>query len=61
VIRELAKKVKSIVVVEMNYGQIYYEVERCAAGKARVSLAPHAGGTVHKPELIYEKIVEASR
>ena len=60
-IRDLAKKVKSIVVVEMNYGQIYREVERCACGNARVYLVPHAGGTVHKPDAIYEKILEASK
>ena len=29
-----AEEVKAFVVVEMNYGQMVYEVERCAAGKA---------------------------
>ena len=60
-IRNLAEKVKAIVVVEMNCGQIYYEVERCAAGKADVYLVSHAGGTVHKPEQIYQKILEAAK
>ncbi len=31
-IRNLARKVKAIVVPELNYGQIVLEVERCAAG-----------------------------
>ncbi|MFH1141694.1 MAG: 2-oxoacid:acceptor oxidoreductase subunit alpha, partial [Chloroflexota bacterium] len=34
-IRELAKNVRAFVVPELNYGQIYYEVERCAAGNAK--------------------------
>jgi len=60
-IRELAEKVKAFVVPEMNYGQIYYEVERFAAGRAPTFLVPHGGGTVHKPEAICERIVEAAR
>jgi 2-oxoglutarate ferredoxin oxidoreductase subunit alpha len=58
-IRELAAKVKAIVVVEMNYGQLFYEVERCACGKTKVSLVPHGGGWVHNPEDIYKAIKEA--
>jgi len=33
-ITELAKRVKAFVVPEINYGQIYFEVERCARGRA---------------------------
>jgi 2-oxoglutarate ferredoxin oxidoreductase subunit alpha len=33
-IRNLASNVKAFVVPEINYGQIVYEVERCACGKA---------------------------
>ena len=58
-IRELAGKVKAIVVVEMNYGQLFYEVERCVCGKSKVSLVPHGGGWVHDPEDIYNAIKEA--
>ncbi len=61
VLREIAGRVKSFVVVEMNMGQIYYEVERCAAGKARTYLVSHAGGTVHKPEKILNAIIEAAQ
>jgi 2-oxoglutarate ferredoxin oxidoreductase subunit alpha len=55
-IREIAGKVKSFVVPEINLGQVVYEVERCAAGKASVHLVSHAGGTVHHPNDIYNVI-----
>ncbi len=55
-IAELAQKVKALVVPEINLGQMVYEVERCAAGKAAVQLVPHAGGTVHQPKEIYSAI-----
>ena len=58
-IRELAKQGKALVMAEMNYGQVYYEVDRCAQGKVPVLLAGHGGGTVHNTESIAEKIVEA--
>ncbi|MCX7001168.1 MAG: 2-oxoacid:acceptor oxidoreductase subunit alpha [Candidatus Sumerlaeota bacterium] len=61
VIRGLAGRTKAFVVAEMNYGQVSLEVERCAAGKARVSNVPHAGGTVHEPEQILSAIREAMR
>jgi 2-oxoglutarate ferredoxin oxidoreductase subunit alpha len=60
-IKELASKVKAFVVVEMNYGQLYYEVERCACGKAKTILVPHGGGWVHDPEDIYKAIKEAAK
>jgi len=58
-VRELAGAAGAFVVAELNYGQIFYEVERCAAGKAPVLLAGHGGGTVHEPEEILAKIREA--
>jgi len=60
-VRALAAKVKAFVVVEMNYGQLVYEVERCAGDKARTLLVPHGGGTVHEPEAILKAIREAAR
>jgi len=60
-IAELAQKVKAFVVPELNLGQVVLEVERAAAGKARVLSVPHAGGTVHEPAQILEKIKEAAR
>jgi 2-oxoglutarate ferredoxin oxidoreductase subunit alpha len=58
-VRELAGKVKSLVMVEMNFGQVYLEMDRCAAGQCQTFVAGHAGGTVHKPEDIYKVIKEA--
>ncbi len=60
-IREVAGKVKALVVPELNLGQMVREVERAAAGKARTFLVAHAGGGVHRPEDILKVIVEASR
>jgi 2-oxoglutarate ferredoxin oxidoreductase subunit alpha len=60
-LRALAEKVKAFVVVEMNYGQMVYEVERCAAGKARTVLVEHGGGTVHNPEDVLQAIREVAR
>ncbi len=58
-VRELAAKVKALVMVEMNYGQVFLEMDRCAAGKCKTVLVGHAGGTVHKPEVIYKAIKES--
>ena len=60
-IRELAPRVKSFVVPEINYGQISLEVERCAGGQAPVRLVPHMGGGVHDPAEIQRAIEEEAR
>ncbi len=60
-IGELAGKVSAFVVPEINLGQMVREVERAAAGRARVVSVPHAGGAVHEPEVIAEAIVRAAR
>ena len=54
-------KVKAFVVPELNLGQMVREVERAAAGAARTIRVPHAGGTVHNPEVILKAIQEAVR
>jgi len=59
-IRELASRVRALLVVEMNYGQMVYAVERCAGGQARTLLLGHGGGTVHEPEEILKAIREAA-
>ncbi len=61
VIQRLAGQAKAFVVPELNMGQMVLEVERAAAGKAAVLPVPHAGGTVHEPQEILEKILEAAR
>lgn len=60
-IRELARAVKAFVVPELNLGQMVREVERAAAGAARTIGVTHAGGTVHRPEEIFQAIQEAAR
>jgi 2-oxoglutarate ferredoxin oxidoreductase subunit alpha len=59
-VRELAGRVKAFVVPELNMGQMVREVERLAGG-ARVVAVPHAGGTVHNPDVIEQAITEALR
>lgn len=58
-IRELAGRVKAFVMPEINYGQMVFEVERCAAGKAETYLVPHGGGWVHDPKNILQ-VIEAA-
>jgi 2-oxoglutarate ferredoxin oxidoreductase subunit alpha len=60
-IRQLAAHTKAFVVPELNMGQMVGEVERAAAGTAKVFSVPHAGGTVHRPEVIVRTIEEAAR
>jgi len=60
-IAELAARVKAFVVPELNLGQMVREVERAAAGKAKILAVPHAGGGVHDPDAILNAIVEANR
>ena len=49
-IRELARKVRGFVTVEINMGQICREVERCAAGRVPTVGVGHPGGTIIPPE-----------
>ncbi|NOZ01693.1 MAG: 2-oxoacid:acceptor oxidoreductase subunit alpha [Deltaproteobacteria bacterium] len=60
-IKELAQTVKAFIVPELNMGQMVIEVERAVVSDAEVISIPHAGGTVHEPEVILEKIMEAAR
>ncbi len=59
-IRELAAKVKAFIMPELNYGQMFFELRSAVGGRAASYLVPHGGGTVHEPEVIYQKIKEAA-
>jgi 2-oxoglutarate ferredoxin oxidoreductase subunit alpha len=59
-IRELAKSVRAFVVPEINMGQIVREVERCAAGQARVLSANRAGGDILEPARVLAVIRQAA-
>jgi len=62
-ILKAAETAKNLVVVEMNLGQMVYEVERVAGmvnEKPNVHLIGKIGGELHKPEEILSKIKEIS-
>ena len=53
---KVAEHATSIIVPEMNLGQIFYEVERVAAGRCDVKLLPVIGGALHTPKEIFDCI-----
>ena len=55
-IRKLAEHIRAFVVVEINLGQIVFEVERAAGGQCDTFLIPHAGGHIHDPQKVWEKV-----
>ena len=59
-VRALAKKVRGIVVPELNMGQMIREVERCVAGQTEVWGVHRAGGDVLEPEQVLDVIREAA-
>jgi len=54
-------KVRSLVVPELNLGQLVLEVERVVRGRAKVVPVSHAGGAVHEVGTIVEAILEAAK
>lgn len=60
-ILEIAKKVKAIVVAELNAGQIVREVQRSACGHCKIISVPHYGGTVHHIQDILNAIKEGAK
>jgi 2-oxoglutarate/2-oxoacid ferredoxin oxidoreductase subunit alpha len=60
-IHELAARTKVFIMPELNYGQMFYEMQRAIDGRAKSYLIPHGGGTVHEPEVIYRKIRDAAK
>lgn len=60
-IRELASRIKTFVVPEINFGQIALEVERCSAGKAQTIRVSHAGGHVHDARDILKAIKRGAK
>jgi len=55
ILRDAAKNAERVVVVEMNLGQIYHEVQRVLKDH-EVELIPKIGGEMHKPEEILKVI-----
>jgi 2-oxoglutarate ferredoxin oxidoreductase subunit alpha len=54
-IREAVGKARKVMVVEMNLGQIYYEVQRILPG-VKVDLVSKIGGEMHLPQEILDKM-----
>jgi 2-oxoglutarate ferredoxin oxidoreductase subunit alpha len=54
-LRNAAKNAHKVLVVEMNLGQIFNEVQRVLRDH-KVELLPKIGGEMHKPDEILEKI-----
>lgn len=57
-VKELAGKVNTIVVAEMNLGQLVLEVERICAGKTKIERVNKVNGEIIYPEEISKKIEE---
>ena len=60
-LRELAACAHAFVMPELNYGQMFFEMQRAVEGRAACYLVPHGGGTVHEPEVICRTILEAAK
>ena len=58
---ELAKQMKTLVVPEMNHGQIVLEVERCAHGKVDVVFIPHGDKGFDNAKDILAAVVKAAK
>ena len=58
-IRELAGRVRAMVMPEINLGQMVLEVERAAGGRCPVRLVSHAGGTIIRPGAIVAELESA--
>jgi 2-oxoglutarate ferredoxin oxidoreductase subunit alpha len=59
--RELASKVKRVIVPEMNLGQLVLEIERVVAGKAPVERVNKVNGELFHPEEILSVIMGGQR
>lgn len=60
-VAELAKKIKTFVVPEMNFGQIVLEVERCSYGEANVLFVAHGEKGVENADDILSAIKQATQ
>jgi len=55
-IRNLAERAKKLIVIEMNQGQIYYEVERCAKDQCEVKFIPIGGSSLNNIDKLANEI-----
>jgi 2-oxoglutarate ferredoxin oxidoreductase subunit alpha len=57
-IKDLADRAKAFVTVEINLGQIHFEVQRCVAGKVPTFLVGHPGGTIIPPDRVIQTLTQ---
>jgi 2-oxoglutarate ferredoxin oxidoreductase subunit alpha len=57
-IRDLASQVKTIIVPEMNLGQIVHPIKEYTEGQCKVISAPKVGGEMHHPTELYPYLEE---
>lgn len=56
-INEIAKSgIDYFLVPEINFGQLVFEVQRCAEGECPTYLIPRMGGNIHTPEEIVDRM-----
>ncbi len=60
-IRELSKKIKTFIVPEMNYGQVYLEVQRCNYGNAEIKFIEYKNKDLQNPEPIVDVIKDLAK
>jgi len=60
-IAALARKIEAFVVPEMNYGQIFFEVERCSRGNAETLFVHHKPTQVGQSDHILDAIKQTVR
>lgn len=60
-LRELASRVRRVIVPEMNLGQLVFEVERVVAGKAPVEKLSKVNCELFRPEEILAAIIGGSK
>ncbi len=58
---ELAKKIKNFIVPEINYGQIFLEVERCARGETKTHFLHHDSKKVGTAEDIIKLLKKVTK
>lgn len=59
--RDISQSSRSILVAELNLGQMVHEVRRAVAGKVPVHLLDHAGGGIIAPETLVAEIAEVAK
>lgn len=61
-IHQLANRgLDALVVAEINFGQIVYEVQRCSDGRCPTYLVPRMGGSIHTPDEIVERLEKVDK